>query len=69
MATLVLTAPDISCANCKRNIESDLSGAPGVRDVSVDVQTKRVKIDFDDKLVDEASVRSALADSGYPPAP
>ncbi len=65
MATVVLTAPDISCANCKRNIESDLSRESGVRKVSVDVKAKQVRVDFDEALLDEASLRSALADSGY----
>ncbi len=68
MANVVLTAPDISCAHCKRNIESDLSTASGVRSVAVDVDAKSVKVEFDERVIDEPGIRSALAESGYPPA-
>ena len=42
LADIELTAPDISCAKCQANIEGDLSGEPGIEQVTVDVGAKRV---------------------------
>jgi copper chaperone len=66
MPTLDLTAPDISCQHCKAAIEHDLGAAPGIRSVAVDIPTKTVVIDFDEQEFDEESIRSTLAEIGYP---
>jgi copper chaperone CopZ len=69
MAMLQVTAPDISCDNCRRNIEQDLSREPGVRAVAVDVEAKTVSIDYDELETGPARLGEALADGGYPPEP
>lgn len=69
MATLMVTAHDISCDNCRRNIEQDLGREPGVRAVAVDVEARTVLIDFDQGETGPARLREALADAGYPPEP
>lgn len=66
MTTLALIANDISCDHCKRSIEGDLAGQPGVRSVSVDVEAKAVRIDYDEAETTPESLRRTLADSGYP---
>lgn len=68
MDTLELTAPDISCEHCKRSIEQDLGGAPGVARVDVAIDTKMVRIDYDETTTNSEELRSALAAAGYPPA-
>ncbi len=68
MKTLAVTAPDISCEHCKRSIEHDLAGAPGVRQVTVDVDTKAVRVDYDETETDDQALRAVLTDIGYPPA-
>ena len=39
-AAIDLTAPGISCARCKENIEGDLAGDRGVERVTVDVDAR-----------------------------
>jgi len=68
MKTLDVTAPDISCGHCKTTIEHDLAGAPGVRQVAVDIDTKAVRVDYDDAETDDQALRAALTEIGYPPA-
>lgn len=66
MSTVQLTAPDISCDHCKRSIEHDLAGAPGIRRVDVDPEAKTVDVEFDDTVIDLQGIRDALAEIGYP---
>ena len=68
MSTLEITAPDISCEHCKRTIEHDLGETPGVRQVVVDIDTKSVRLDYDDAETGPEALSSKLADIGYPPA-
>jgi copper chaperone CopZ len=68
-ATIELTAPDISCAKCKDNIEGDLAGDPGVQQVSVDVDAQRVRIGYDPQHTSPAQLRARLAEIGYPADP
>lgn len=68
MKTLTLTAPDISCEHCKTSIEHDLTAAPGVRHVAVNIDTKAVRVDYDDAETDDQALRATLTDIGYPPA-
>lgn len=45
--TVELAVPDISCDECKANIEGDLAGDPGVHQVSVDAGIRRIRIGYD----------------------
>lgn len=66
MAVLEVTAADISCDHCKRNIEGDIGREPGVRSVEVEVATKAVRIDYDESVTKDAVIRDKMADIGYP---
>ena len=68
-ATVELTAPGISCAKCKQNIEGDLSGEPGIRQVSVDADARRIRIAYDPEHTSPARLREKLAEIGYPADP
>jgi copper chaperone len=68
MAQLTVTAPDISCAHCKMTIEKELAGSPGVRGVAVDVDTRQVRVDYDESATSDGSLRERLAEIGYPVA-
>jgi copper chaperone CopZ len=65
LATIELTAPDISCDKCKANIEGDLAGDPGVRQVG----TRRVRIEYDQDRTSPQQLRARLGEIGYPPGP
>jgi copper chaperone CopZ len=68
-ATIELTAPDISCANCKANIEGDLASEPGIEQVAVDTGTRRVRITYDQEQTSPAQLHAKLSEIGYPAAP
>ena len=69
LATIELTAPDISCAKCKENIEGDLTGDPGIEQVSVDVDARRVRIAYHPQHTTPARLRARIAEIGYPADP
>ncbi len=68
-ATIELTAPDISCEKCKTNIEGDLAGEPGIEEVTVDIDTRRVRIAYDQERTSPGQLRARLGEIGYPAAP
>ena len=67
-ATLVRTAPDISCEHCANAITGALRALDGVSDVDVDVDGKRVTVEYDDARAAPAAIDAALEEEGYPPA-
>lgn len=68
-AIIELTAPDISCGKCKDNIEGDLAGDPGIQQVIVDVDARRVRIGYDPQHTSPVQLRARLSEIGYPADP
>ncbi len=66
MATTILNVPDISCEHCVRVVAGALSPLEGVRDVSVDVPAKQVRVEYDETRVDVARMRAVLEEEDYP---
>lgn len=61
-----LTAPDISCAHCVATIKSELGALPGIQQVAVDPESKRVDVAFDTSRISLAQIEAALDEAGYP---
>ena len=57
--------PEVSCGHCKSSIETALQPLSGVIDAQVDIDAKVVAVDFDDAVVDRASVVRAIESAGY----
>ncbi|MFT6001095.1 MAG: mercuric ion binding protein [Neolewinella sp.] len=53
------------CGMCKTSIESSLTALEGVKSAELDLVTKKVKIKYDDKVLDAATLRQAIANTGY----
>ena len=66
-STLTRTAPDISCEHCANAITGALSAMTGVSAVSVDVDRKRVQVDYDAGSTSVEQIDAALEEEGYPP--
>lgn len=64
--TITLTAPDISCAHCKSTIEREVGSMAGVGEVSVDVESKGVRVSFDPAQTSRAAIVERLDEEGYP---
>jgi copper chaperone len=68
MAKTILQVPNISCEHCKMTITEALTPLAGVRSVDVDVQGKRVAVDYDEATVGVDRLREVLAEEEYPVA-
>ena len=68
MATTVLKVPDISCDHCVRSVTEALTPVDGVRQVSVDIPTKQVTVEYDQALVGVEKMQEILAEEDYPVA-
>ena len=66
MATKTLNVPDISCDHCERAITSALSPVEGVRNVSVDIPAKQVRVEYDETVVDLNRLKEVLQEEEYP---
>lgn len=53
------------CEMCQNTIESTLFALDGVKKVELDLVTKKVKVKFDEKVIDETQLRQAIAAVGY----
>jgi copper chaperone CopZ len=58
--------PAIHCEGCANAIKRSLGKLPGVQSVNVDVESKRVSVQFESEQVDEVALRQRLALAGYP---
>ena len=53
------------CGMCKTNIETSLAALEGVKSAELDLVTKKVKIKYDKDVLDAATLRQAIANTGY----
>jgi copper chaperone len=68
LATTVLTVPDISCAHCVRTVTEALTPVDGVHEVTVDLPSKQVRVEFDASRVGVEQMQEILAEEDYPVA-
>ncbi|NLM74556.1 MAG: heavy-metal-associated domain-containing protein [Clostridiaceae bacterium] len=55
----------VSCENCARNIKNQLTQLNGVYNVIVDIESKRVAIEYDDERLDADILKGTIEDMGY----
>ncbi|MCY3559390.1 MAG: heavy-metal-associated domain-containing protein [Chloroflexi bacterium] len=65
--SLTRTAPDISCDHCANAITGALSALDGVASVAVNVEERRVDVDYDAAVTTTDQIDAALEEEGYPP--
>ena len=68
MAKTVLTVPDISCDHCVRTVTEALTPVDGVKQISVDIPSKQITVEYDQSRVDVDTMREVLAEEDYPVA-
>lgn len=57
--------PDVSCGHCKSAIEGALVPLAGVRGAQVDIDSKKVDVEYDEGVIDRTGVVRAIEASGY----
>jgi copper chaperone CopZ len=62
MTVRTYNVPGISCDNCKRAIEGELSKVPEVTQVTVDVAAKTVRVEG---TASDEAVQAAIDEAGY----
>ena len=66
MITVKWKVEELTCPSCIKKIESVLTKQPGVEEAQVLFHSSKVKVVFDEKLVQEEQLKSTLAKLGYP---
>ncbi len=61
-----LAISNISCASCKRQIESELNKTPGVLSIRVNIATEQASILYDEHLISMKEIRRIFDQIGYP---
>ena len=56
---------DMTCSNCVDVIRSSVGALKGVGNVKIDLDSKNVKVDFDDEVLQEQDIKSAIIEVGY----
>src|ERR1700730_9229045 len=65
MTTVTFAIGGMHCAACAIRNERTLIKTPGVREASVNLGTRRARVEFDETAVSEAALREAVVDNGY----
>lgn len=63
MTEITYTVPDMSCGHCKSAVTAELESVAGVKDVDVDLKTKRVVVRGE--ALDDGALRAAIVEAGY----
>ncbi len=56
--------PEVSCQHCVNAITGEVKQLAGVQNVTVDLGTKRVRVEADERVTPEAVV-AAINEAGY----
>ena len=62
--TTTLTAPEIVCGGCAGSIKKALGNVEGIGEVEVDIPTKQVRVEHDDRVSRE-KIADALDRAGF----
>jgi copper chaperone len=63
VAELTYTVAGMTCGHCVNAVSSEIKTVPGVREVSIDLDTKFVVVSGDS--LDDAAIRAAIDEAGY----
>ena len=61
----VVYASTVECKNCEKKVMENISFEKGVKDVSVDLSDRSVKIVFDEAKTDTTTLAKAIRKLGY----
>ncbi len=65
MNRVTLSVPDISCGHCKSSIEGSVGHLEGVDRVDVSIEDRLVDVEFDETVIELATITTAIEEQGY----
>ena len=63
MDTALYSVPGMHCGYCEAAVKEEISALPGVEEVVVDLESKRVEVSGSG--LDDAAIRAAIEEAGY----
>ena len=67
MANKTVLVPNISCNHCTHTIEMEVGDMQGVKNVSADLESKRVVVEWEDPAT-WSEIEALMREINYPPA-
>ena len=65
MKEATLEVNGMTCGHCTMSVEKALKGTEGVQTASVDLQSKKALVQFDENRVSVQQLVSAVTEAGY----
>ena len=65
MSQVTFQVPDMHCGACEASIRKALSADAGVRSIAVDLDAKRVAVDFDPGATSADAVKARIEKAGF----
>lgn len=65
MEKVTLLVEGMSCGHCVKAVESSVGGLNGVASVSVDLENKKVDVEFNQAEVTVEAIKETIDDQGY----
>lgn len=65
MNKVTLTVEGMSCGHCVKAVESSVGGLNGVSSVKVDLENKKVDVEFNKEVVSLDAIKETIDDQGY----
>ena len=65
MIKVIYHIPDMHCTNCPMHLEAIEDDLPGIHHIKASYQKQTLEVEFDESLVSEDQIKSAVHDAGY----
>lgn len=65
MESVTLKVEGMACSHCKMAVEKAISSLEGVRDAKVNLDEKKVDVEYESDKVSVEDIKKAVVESGY----
>ncbi len=62
---VIFTVPDMSCSHCENAIKKAVGELNGVENVLVDLNSKKVSVEYEEAKVSVDTIKVTIEDQGY----
>ena len=65
MKTITIGVDGMTCSGCVASVKRVLEDIEGVSKADVSLENRRATVEYDERKVEQAQLRSAIEDAGY----